>query len=202
MCLIVEPEESLPCLGVIALIDVIERDYPDVGPGQEAVIDTDAFPGREFAGKVTRVAPLLKETSRQARVEIEMPNPERLLKPGMFVRVRIEFDRHENATVVPLAALARRECVGEVETRSRFQPFVRKSAPTASASSRVLRTMPTDSTSCSKPRLFMIFLAASAWDGRGGGSSETSSRGARPWPRSSRAWRSRLVDSAVSSPSN
>jgi len=94
---------------VVALIDVIERDYPGVRPGQEAVIDTDAFPGRKFAGKIVRIAPLLKETSRQARVEIEIQNPERLLKPGMFVRVRIEFDRHENATVVPVAALARRE---------------------------------------------------------------------------------------------
>jgi multidrug efflux pump subunit AcrA (membrane-fusion protein) len=42
-------------------------------------------------------------------VEIEVPNPEQLLKPGMFVRAKIEFARHDNATLVPFAALVRRE---------------------------------------------------------------------------------------------
>jgi multidrug efflux pump subunit AcrA (membrane-fusion protein) len=55
------------------------------------------------------VAPLLKETSREARVEVEIPNPEGVLKPGMFVRAAIEFDRHANATVVPFEALAQRD---------------------------------------------------------------------------------------------
>jgi len=93
---------------VKAVIHIIERDYSKVVPGQEAALTTDAFPSTKFTGKVSRVAPILKEASRQARVEIEIPNPERLLKPGMFVRAFIEFDRHENATVVPLAALVRR----------------------------------------------------------------------------------------------
>jgi multidrug efflux pump subunit AcrA (membrane-fusion protein) len=51
---------------------------------------------------------LLKETSRQARVEIEVPNRNRLLKPGMFIRVQIELNRHDDATVVPVAALTKR----------------------------------------------------------------------------------------------
>ena len=40
---------------------------------------------------------------------MEVPNPKRKLKPGMFLRARIEFGRCEGATVVPVAALARRE---------------------------------------------------------------------------------------------
>ena len=93
---------------LIAAIHVIERDYPKIQLELEAVLSTDAFPGRTFAGKVIRIAPLLKEKSRQARVEIEIPNAQKLLKPGMFVRVRIQFDEHENATVVPVAALVKR----------------------------------------------------------------------------------------------
>jgi len=50
-----------------AVIYVIERDYPQVRVGQAARITTDAFPGKSFPGKIVRVAPLLKETSRQAR---------------------------------------------------------------------------------------------------------------------------------------
>lgn len=91
-----------------AVMSVIERDYPKVRPGQEAIVETDAFAGRSFNGKIARIAPLLKESSREARVEIEVPNVERLLKPGMFVRVQIEFSRHEDATVIPQVALVRR----------------------------------------------------------------------------------------------
>jgi len=91
-----------------AVVYVIERDYPKMKVGQEAIVTTDAYPDRTFTGTVVRIAPLLKESSRQARVEIEMPNPEHLLKPGMFVRTRVEFARHENATLVPLATLVRR----------------------------------------------------------------------------------------------
>ncbi len=90
------------------VIHVIERDYSKVRVGQEASVTTDAFPGRTFTGKIVRVAPLLKETSRQARVEIEVPNRDQLLKPGMFIRAQIEFARHNDVTVVPLSALAKR----------------------------------------------------------------------------------------------
>jgi RND family efflux transporter MFP subunit len=90
------------------VIYVIERDYSKVRTGQEASVSTDAFPGRTFPGKVVRVAPILKETSREARVEIEVPNPEGLLKPGMFIRVQIEFSRVDDAMVVPLSAVAKR----------------------------------------------------------------------------------------------
>jgi multidrug efflux pump subunit AcrA (membrane-fusion protein) len=93
---------------VIAVISVIEQDYPKVTVGQTAIIGTDAFPGKAFSGTIVRKAPLLKESSRQARVEMEMANPDHLLVPGMFVRVGIQFAVHDNATVVPAASLVRR----------------------------------------------------------------------------------------------
>jgi RND family efflux transporter MFP subunit len=91
-----------------ARVHVIERDYAALRPGLEATLTTDAHAHRRFTGRVSRIAPLLKETSRQARVEIEVPNDEELLKPGMFVRATITLSRHDNATVVPLAALVQR----------------------------------------------------------------------------------------------
>jgi RND family efflux transporter MFP subunit len=92
-----------------AVIHVIERDYPKIGGGLTAMISTDAFPGKDFTGQVIRIAPLLREKSREARIEIEVPNKDRLLKPGMFVRVQIEFTQHDNATVVPAASLVKRD---------------------------------------------------------------------------------------------
>lgn len=113
---------------LVAVIHVIERDYSKIKAGQEAVIRTDAFPGRTFSGKVVRIAPLLKEKSREARVEIQIPNEQTQLKPGMFVRTQIEFEQHENATVVPLTALVKRNgtqgvfAVDLQEKRARFVP--------------------------------------------------------------------------------
>ena len=91
-----------------AVIFVIERDYTKIHPGLEAIISTDAFPGHRFKGKVIRIAPMLKEKSREARVEIEIPNKDRLLKPGMFIKVQIRFEQHENATLIPVAAIIKR----------------------------------------------------------------------------------------------
>lgn len=92
-----------------AVVHVIERDYSRIALGQKAAITTDAFPGRMMEGTIVRVAPLLKESSRQARIEIEVPNDDGLLKPGMFVVAHIELDRHDSATVVPVSALARQQ---------------------------------------------------------------------------------------------
>ena len=93
---------------LIAAIHVVEQDYAKISIGQEAAISTDAFPDRSFSGKVLRIAPILKEKSREARIEIEIPNPQKILKPGMFVRAQIQFEKHENATVVPTAAVIKR----------------------------------------------------------------------------------------------
>lgn len=114
---------------LMGIIHVIERDYPKVRMGQEASVSADAYPGMVFPGKVRRIAPLIKEISRSARVEIEIPNPERLLKPGMFIRAQIEFSKIEEATVVPLIAKVKRngeEGVFHVdmeEMRARFVPL-------------------------------------------------------------------------------
>jgi RND family efflux transporter MFP subunit len=111
------------------VIHVIERDYPKVRIGQQATITTDAYPGKVFTGQVARMAPLIKETSRQARVEFEVPNPEGLLKPGMFIRVQIEFSKVENATVVPMSAVVKRNGeqgvfqVDASEMKARFVPL-------------------------------------------------------------------------------
>lgn len=93
---------------LIAAIHVIERDYANIRRGLAATVSTDAYPGRTFSGQVVRIAPMLKENSREARVEVEIPNDQNMLKPGMFVRVSIAFDQHDNATVIPSDSLIKR----------------------------------------------------------------------------------------------
>ncbi|MBN2199152.1 MAG: efflux RND transporter periplasmic adaptor subunit [Candidatus Aminicenantes bacterium] len=105
---------NTPLLSIIelhpltAVVFVTEKDYFRLKLNQKTSITTSAFPGRTFEGRVVRIAPLLKEASRQARVEIEIQNPEKLLKPGMFINTQVEFSRREKATIVPFNALVNR----------------------------------------------------------------------------------------------
>jgi RND family efflux transporter MFP subunit len=94
-----------------AEIDIIESDYSKVKLGQEAIITADAYPDKQFIGRIARIAPVLKEESRQARVEIDILNSDGLLKPGMFARVSIEFKKHPDVTVIPVAALTQNKNV-------------------------------------------------------------------------------------------
>ena len=111
-----------------AVVHVVEKDYPKIKIDQRAIISTDAYPDKTFTGTIVRLAPLLKESSRQARVEIEIPNSSQLLKPGMFIRVKIEFASHDNATLVPITALVRRNekqgifIIDQENLKARFIP--------------------------------------------------------------------------------
>ena len=96
---------------LIAVIYVIERDYPKIRPGMTASITTDAYSNRTFAGRVVRIAPMLQEKSREARVELEIQNQGQLLKPGMFVRAELQFDEHRDASIIPVSALVKRDGV-------------------------------------------------------------------------------------------
>lgn len=93
---------------IVAVLRVPERDYALLAVGQPATLTTDAHPGRAFAGHVTRIAPVFRRATRQARVELLADNPDEDLKPGMFVRVTAELERVEDATIVPFAALTAR----------------------------------------------------------------------------------------------
>lgn len=92
-----------------AVIEVPEFDFPRLAPGQAARITTRALPGRTFPGEVARIAPRFAEESRRARVEVTVPNPGEGLTPGMFVEVAVTVGRAEDATLVPAAALVRRD---------------------------------------------------------------------------------------------
>ncbi|MDZ4121152.1 MAG: efflux RND transporter periplasmic adaptor subunit, partial [Candidatus Cloacimonadaceae bacterium] len=93
---------------VTAEIDIIERDYHRIRIGQAVEVQTDAYPDIVFIGRLARLAPVLQETSRQARAEIDIPNPQGLLKPGMFVRVQTVYAQKENVITVPKAAIVKR----------------------------------------------------------------------------------------------
>jgi RND family efflux transporter MFP subunit len=93
---------------LIAVAHAAERDYPRLSVGQAVTVTADALTGRAFKGRLARLAPVVRETSRQAQMEIEVDNREQILKPGMFVRLEIELARNDNALIVPRIALLER----------------------------------------------------------------------------------------------
>lgn len=91
-----------------AVIYVTERDYGLLQSGQHVKLQTDAYPGETFAGRIDRIAPVFRQASRQARIELSVDNPDLKLKPGMFIRATTVLQTIDNATMVPEAALVRR----------------------------------------------------------------------------------------------
>ncbi|TAL09426.1 MAG: efflux RND transporter periplasmic adaptor subunit [Nitrospirae bacterium] len=94
---------------VRVLVDVVEKDVPLVKIGQPAELRADAYPGRVFTGKVTRVVQALNPSTRTMTVEVDIPNPDRALKGGMFARVEIRVGVHVDALQIPIDAVTRLE---------------------------------------------------------------------------------------------
>ncbi len=93
---------------ILAVIFVTEKDYVHLKPGRPAYLTTDAYPGERFEARIHRISPVFRQSTRQAKVELTVKNPEHRLKPGMFIRATVVLDRVKNATIVPEQALTKR----------------------------------------------------------------------------------------------
>lgn len=85
--------------------NVVEKDLRMVTAGDLAVVEVDAYPGEKFHGKIARVAPVLDPATRTAVMEVEIPNGDAKLKPGMYARINLTIEEHENALVIPKTAV-------------------------------------------------------------------------------------------------
>jgi cobalt-zinc-cadmium efflux system membrane fusion protein len=85
--------------------DVPERNAADIRPGQNVVIEADAFPGEQFAARVDRVGVALDPNTRRVQVRVALPNPDGRLRPEMFVRIAFVADGKKKAVRVQNTAL-------------------------------------------------------------------------------------------------
>lgn len=81
-------------------MDIAERYIGSVQLGTKAMATFKAYPGREFAGEVTRLSPVLNPTSRTLEIGISLEDPEHLIKSGMFPTVTILTERLSNVLVI------------------------------------------------------------------------------------------------------
>ena len=95
-------------------IDIPEQAIPEVRVGQSVSITTSAWPDKNFAGRVARIAPNVSATSRTLTVEAEIDNSSGALKPGQFATVRILQERAAPAVLIPARAVATEAGVSRV----------------------------------------------------------------------------------------
>jgi membrane fusion protein (multidrug efflux system) len=82
-----------------------ERHLGIVKDGQKVRIEVDAYPGRVFEGAVYAIDPQIDVATRSLGVRARLPNPERLLRPGLFARITLLVEERRNAVIVPEQAL-------------------------------------------------------------------------------------------------
>lgn len=82
-----------------------ERYQTQVRPGQRALVELDALPGRRFEARVQAVDPLIDANGRSIGVRASIVNHQLLLRPGMFARVTTVFGVREQARVIPEEAI-------------------------------------------------------------------------------------------------
>lgn len=100
------PVASVVDISSLRLVaNVVEKDLRMVSAGDRAVVEVDAFPGEKFIGRIARVSPILDPATRTAPMEIEIPNRDARLKPGMYAKVNLEVEDRENVLLVPKIAL-------------------------------------------------------------------------------------------------
>lgn len=90
---VVGPEKALLSIAdlskVWTLVDIYEKDLAHVRRGAPVEIKVDTYPDETFRGTIGYVGDIVDPQTRTAKVRVEIPNPQRKLKPGMFATVRL-----------------------------------------------------------------------------------------------------------------
>jgi Cu(I)/Ag(I) efflux system membrane fusion protein len=106
--------------------EVAEQDQALVRLGQTVRVTVDAYPGKEFNGKINFISPVLNPQTRTVQVRVELANHEAKLRPGMFASMQLTSEKSSAAVlVVPLSAVidsGTRQIVLVEKVQGRFEP--------------------------------------------------------------------------------
>ena len=90
---------------LVAYLHVPEREYRQISAGQPVAIDIDALAGQRIIATVTRISPVVDPETGTFKITIQIRDEERRIKPGMFGRISVVYDVHENVLQVPRSAI-------------------------------------------------------------------------------------------------
>lgn len=94
------------------LVAISEADYSKVKVGIPVEVTADALPGKTYTGKVVRIHPTIDAMSHTFAVEVSVPNNNRELRPGMFVRTKVNLGSGSNI-VVPDMCVVKQQGSGQ-----------------------------------------------------------------------------------------
>jgi RND family efflux transporter MFP subunit len=86
-------------------IEVPERMAPWIRNGQTAEVTVEAFPQRQFIGRVWRISPTVEQTKRTFIVEALIDNPAGALKPGSYAKARIKTNQLDAIKLIPMRSI-------------------------------------------------------------------------------------------------
>jgi RND family efflux transporter MFP subunit len=89
-------------------VNVPQAFATSINTGQSAAVYRREEPQKQYAGKVTRTAGALDPNTRTLLTQVDVPNPDNVLRPGMYLQVKFNFDRKVFPLMIPAAALATR----------------------------------------------------------------------------------------------
>jgi multidrug efflux pump subunit AcrA (membrane-fusion protein) len=89
-----------------ARLSVPEKMSPWVRVGRDVKLSLEAFPGREFTGRISRINPSVDEKNRTFEIEALVANRDAELKPGSFVKATIQSDKVDSILAIPYNAAA------------------------------------------------------------------------------------------------
>lgn len=90
---------------LVAYVHIPEKEFRKLAPDQTAEVVVDALGGERFTGIISRISPTVDPKTGTFRARVEVKDPTRQLKPGMFARVFIVYERRANALQLPRAAI-------------------------------------------------------------------------------------------------
>jgi membrane fusion protein (multidrug efflux system) len=109
-------------------IEVPQTVAPGVRTGVEATVSCREFPGRKFTGKVTRSAGALDPDLHTMTTEVQVPNPDSTLLPGMYVQAELTLPVPHHVVEIPATALYNdaqglRVVVVDAQQKAHFAPI-------------------------------------------------------------------------------
>jgi membrane fusion protein, multidrug efflux system len=85
--------------------DLPESRVGQVQPGFKVSVITEAYPDRSFEGEVFAIEPRVDPATRNFRIRARVPNPDHVLRPGQFAKVRLDLPFSQTVVVVPRTAI-------------------------------------------------------------------------------------------------
>jgi Cu(I)/Ag(I) efflux system membrane fusion protein len=110
---------------VWAIADIAERDLGLITVGQKVSVRPRAYPDRIFTGAVALIYPHMNAQTRTARIRVELPNPDELLRPDMYADIEIATGTEAPVLTVPESAVidsGQRQVVLLDKGEGRFEP--------------------------------------------------------------------------------